>query len=76
MTLQLTRAQNGPYVICDQCKAKLNLPANCSWGPKFVAPSLKKLGMKLKGPHVCAQCRSHLSAALRLIPQDNDEVVG
>jgi hypothetical protein len=65
MTLMLTRAGNGPYVVCDQCKAKLNLPPNCCWGMKFVGPSLKKLGMKHKGPHICKDCKEISACVMR-----------
>lgn len=75
MSLHLNRSLNGPFVVCDQCNTRTNLSPNCAWGMKFVKISLKKLGMSVNGPHVCADCRHILSEALRKIPQDNDEVV-
>lgn len=57
MTLHLHNSVYGPHVVCDECNTKLNLPHNCGWGQKFIKPSLIKLGMTLKAPHVCKNCR-------------------
>lgn len=57
MSLHLNRSLNGPFVICDKCNTRINLSPNCSWGLKFVKISLKKLGMSMKGPQICQDCR-------------------
>lgn len=57
MTLHLHHVVNGPYVVCDECKSRINLPHNCCWGQRFIKPSLTKIGMTVKGPHVCKTCK-------------------